>query len=82
MENTTGRADRKLDAPEETLDLNAYIIDQELGDEEVGGGLTDAVVSQEPPVLHGLPEGLRRVVGVSISANRFLSEEFAHLMVG
>ena len=55
MKNTTDETDRKLDTPEETLDLNAHIVDQKLGDEKVGGGLTNAVVGQKPPVLSGLP---------------------------
>ena len=79
MKNTTGKTDRKLDTPEETLDLNAHVVDQELGDEKVGGGLTDAVVSQKPPVLSGLPVGSRRSAFLQIA---FRSEGLAHLMVG
>ena len=62
-----GRADRKLDAPEETLNLNAHVIDQELRDEKVGGGLTDAMVGQKPPVLSCLPAGSRKIVEVSVN---------------
>ena len=67
MEGTMDLTDRKLDAPEETLNLNAHVVDQELGDEKVAEGLAHEVVGQEPPILSGSPA---RVVKVSVSADR------------
>ena len=67
VKNTTGKTDRKFDTPEETLDLNAHIVDQELGDEKVGEGLANTVVGQKPPVLSGLPVESRRSAFLQIA---------------
>jgi len=53
--DTTGRTDRKLDAPEETLNLNARMVNQELGDEQITEGLADKMVGHESPVLSSFP---------------------------
>lgn len=72
VKDTTGGTDRKLDAPEETLDLNARMVDQELGDKQITEGLADEMVGQESPVLSGFPARSHHMaVEVSVSVTRF-----------
>ena len=62
VKDTTDRTDRKLDAPKESLNLNADIVYQEFGDKKVAEGLADEVVGQEPPVLSGSPARSQRII--------------------
>jgi len=50
---TVDLTDRKLDASEETLNLDSHVVNQKLGDEKVAERLADEVVCQDPPVLSG-----------------------------
>ena len=48
------RTDRKLGAPEETLNLDSHVVDQEFDDEKVAERLADEMMGQDSPVLSDL----------------------------
>lgn len=46
VKDPTSRTDRKLDAPEKTLNLNSHVVNQEFGDKKDTEGLAGEVVGQ------------------------------------
>lgn len=79
MKDPTHRTHRKLSAPEKTLDLNSYVVNQEFSDEKVTKGLTGEMMSQKPPVLSGVSAGCV-VTEVSASLDR-QTDELAYLVM-